>query len=89
MSGAALYLQQNAQGLKLRAVEDRERPDGHVIKVAGLGRLDPLARSRARRQVRDNKAALIALLTSGSPAAQAVRREGGHESGKREWREAA
>jgi len=73
MNGAALYLHLTALGLSLAAVEDRGHRDGFVIIVEGLSHLDPRCREDARWLLRTRKAALLALLLSGSPDALDVR----------------
>jgi len=90
MSAAALYLHLRALGLELVPVQRPEHPDGCVIRLRGLHRLEPVEREHIRRLISANKAALVALLASGSPAALAVRKEGsGYGSNKRSRKAAA
>jgi len=73
MNGASLYLSLRALRLTMSAVEDRGHRDGFVIRVEGLSHLDPRCREDARWLLRTRKAALLALLLSGSPDALDVR----------------
>jgi hypothetical protein len=90
MSGAALYLHLQALGLELALAQQSEHPDGYVVRTWGLADLEPGDAEQVRGLVRANRPALVALLKSGSPAALAVRQEGGgHGSNKRSREEAA
>ena len=60
-----------------------------MIRVYDLDCLEPGDRERTRRLLRANKAALVALLASGSPRALAVRQEARYGSNRRSWEEAA
>ena len=88
MSGAALYLHLIVLGLSLSAAEEREHPDGYVIRAWGIERLDPAHQERVRRLIRRGKPALLSCLLSGSPDALAVRAEGS-DVGDRQSREEA
>jgi hypothetical protein len=72
MSGAPLYLHLQALGLRLALQDQPEHPDGCVVQVYDIDRLEDEGRERVRGLVRANKAALLALLRSGSPDALAV-----------------
>jgi len=74
MSAAALYLNLRALGVAMELKEEPERPGGYVIETRGRTRRGDA--DRVRRLIVANRAALIALLTSGSPEALAVRQEG-------------
>jgi len=60
-----------------------------MVRVFGLEDLEPGDRERTRRLIRANKAQLVSLLASGSPAALAVRQEGGYGADKHSREEAA
>ena len=56
MSAAALFLHLTARGLTLAAEQQPEHPDSYVVRVWGIGRLDPDQRERARWLLRTRKA---------------------------------
>jgi len=89
VNGAALYLHLRALGLELAEVERPEHPDGRVVRVCGLARLEPGERERISRLMRANKAALMAVLSSGAPGALAVRQEASYGSSRRSREQAA
>jgi len=89
MTGPALYLHLRALDLDLVPVQRPEHPDGCTVRVYGLEGLEPADRECTRLLIRANKAQLVALLASGSPAALAVRQEGNQDSNKHSREEAA
>ena len=88
MNGAALFLHLTALGLSLAAAEEREHPDGYVIRAWGIQRLDPAHQERVRHLIREGKPALLRFFLSESPAALAVRQEARY-GGNRQAREEA
>lgn len=87
---APLYLHLCGVGLRLAVLDQPDHPDGsgYGLGVVGLKPLPEAEQERCRQLIRGNKPALLALLKSGSPAALAVRQEGGYDSNGRS-REAA
>jgi len=88
VSGAALYLHLIVLGLSLSAAEEREHPEGYVIRVWGIERLDPAHQERVRHLIREGKPALLRFFLSESPAALALRQEARY-GGNRQAREGA
>jgi hypothetical protein len=76
MSAASLCLALISQGLCLEVKPRPAAPDGFVIRVHGIKRLDPTRRAWALRMIFTNKRMIRDFMCSGSPDALAVRAEG-------------